>query len=220
MKMRTLFLAAATAAVGTGAAQAQTAGIATTDPARVIAASKAYAGARQQISTQYKSYLDQMPAKNEQIDTLTRQLDANNDGQITPEEQQAKPSVVTQTQSESQAMAQLQAPIVKAQMYAIEQIAKEYNNAQQQVVSDRKISVILSPDSILYAPDATDVTEQIVNALDGRVASVSLAVPPEWQPMRQTVALHEQIQNIIAAVIRAQAAQQAAQGQSSQATSR
>jgi hypothetical protein len=60
----------------------------------------------------------------------------------------------------------LQQPIVTAQAFAVESIADRYAAAQQQVVTQKKINMILSPDAFIWAPDAVDVTKAVTAAID------------------------------------------------------
>ena len=111
-------------------------------------------------------------------------------------------------ETEETEIQKLQTPAIKAQMFAVENIFKEYSNAQQQVVSDKKISVILSPDAFIYAPPQTDITDAITAVLDTRVPTVSTTPPADWQPQRNTISLHQQLQQLLMASARNQAAQQ------------
>nr|WP_173202680.1 hypothetical protein [Sphingopyxis sp. BSNA05] len=111
-------------------------------------------------------------------------------------------------QAEEAEIQKLQTPAVMAQMFVVEGIFAEYGNAQQKVVSDKKISVILDPEVFLYAPSQVDVTNDITAALDARVPSVSTTPTAGWQPQRTTVALHQQLQQLLVASARNQAAQQ------------
>ena len=120
----------------------------------------------------------------------------------------AKSPVLQSVQTEENEIQKLQTPAIKAQMFAIQEIFKEYSNAQQQVVTNKKIAVILSPDAFLYAPPQTDVTDDITAVLDTRVPSVSITPPANWQPQRNIVSLHQQLQQLLVASARNQAAQQ------------
>ncbi|WP_417609485.1 OmpH family outer membrane protein [Parasphingorhabdus sp.] len=193
-------------------ATAQVSGIATANPTIAIAKSKAFSTAYSQIGTQYKSSFDQIDARNKTLNGLRAQLDTDNNKQLTQEELdaavKAKSPVLQSIQTEENEIQKLQTPAIKAQMFAIQEIFKEYSNAQQQVVTNKKIAVILSPDAFLYAPPQTDVTDDITAVLDTRVPSVSITPPANWQPQRNIVSLHQQLQQLLVASARNQAAQQ------------
>ena len=206
-----LTVTAAPLAFGT-VATAQVSGIATANPTIAIAKTKAFSAAYSQIGTQYKSSFDQIDARNKTLNDLRAQLDTDKNKQLTQEELdaavRAKSPVLKSMETEETEIQKLQTPAIKAQMFAVENIFKEYSNAQQQVVSDKKISVILSPDAFIYAPPQTDITDAITAVLDTRVPTVSTTPPADWQPQRNTISLHQQLQQLLVASARNQAAQQ------------
>jgi len=193
-------------------ATAQVSGIATANPTIAIAKTKAFSAAYSQIGTQYKSSFDQIDARNQTLNGLRAQLDTDKNKQLTQQEldaaMRANSPVLKSIETEENEIQKLQTPAIKAQMFAIENIFREYSNAQQQVVADKKIGVILSPDAFIYAPPQTDVTDDITAALDKRVPTVSTTPPADWQPQRNTISLHQQIQQLLMASARNQAAQQ------------
>lgn len=205
-------------------AGAQVSGIATVNPTIAIAKTKAFSAAYSQIGTQYKSYFDQIDVRNKTLNGLRAQLDTNNDKQLTQEELdaavKAKSPVLKSIETEETEIQKLQTPAIKAQMFAVESIFKEYGNAQQQVVTSKKIGVILSPDAFIYAPAQADVTDAITAALDTRVPTVGTTPPADWQPQRNTVSLHQQLQQLLVASARNQAAQQPQQPPAAQPASR
>ncbi|GAA4777824.1 hypothetical protein GCM10023219_27380 [Stakelama sediminis] len=181
-------------------AHAQVSGIATAEPTVAIADSNAFKTANQQIATTYKSNLDQARAKEQTRQTLLAQLDTNHDKQVDNAElqkaQQEKSPVLKQVQQIDDEINKLNDPAIKAQAYAIEQIAQKYQVAQDAVVAAKKVNVILSPDSLLYAPDSANITDDLTKQLNATVPSVSIAVPANWQPSRQIMNLQKQIQQI------------------------
>tara|TARA_R110000824_G_scaffold43662_22_gene127435 strand:- start:1173 stop:1862 length:690 start_codon:yes stop_codon:yes gene_type:complete len=205
-------------------ATAQVSGIATADPMLAIAKTKAFSAAYSQIGTQYKSSFDQIDARNKTLNGLRAQLDTDNNKQLTQEELdaavRAKNPVLNSIETEENAIQTLQTPAIKAQMFAVENIFNEYSNAQQQVVTNKKIGVILSRDAFLYAPPQADVTNDITAVLDTRVPTVAITPPADWQPQRNTVALHQQLQQLLVASARNQAAQQQQQPPAAQPASR
>ena len=124
--------------------------------------------------------------------------------------------MLTQLESKEREIAQLQQPIVTAQAFAVESIADRYAAAQQQVVTQKKINMILAPDAFIWAPDAVDITKAVTAALDLSVPAVGITPPANWQPKQSTGGLYEQIQQRLLTAARVQAirnaqAQQAAQ---------
>lgn len=188
-------------------AAAQVAGIATTSPEIVIARAAARNTAYQQIGQTYQAQIQQITALRQEINTLQKSMDTNNDNQLSDAEVKAKPAVVTQIQQKEQQVNQLAMPITLAQAYALDQLAREYDNARQQVIAAKKIQILLSPDAIQYAPPAIDVTNDIVAALNQRKPTVTTAVPAGWQPSREVLGLQQAVQQIMVAAAQQQQAQ-------------
>ena len=131
--------------------------------------------------------------------------------------------MLTQLEAKEREIAQLQQPIVTAQAFAVESIADRYAAAQQQVVTQKKISMILSPEAFIWAPEAVDVTKAVTAAIDVALPTVAITPPANWQPKQSTGALYEQIQQRLLTAARVQAirnaqAQQAAQQGAAPAT--
>ena len=210
-----------------GSASAQVAGIATLDTTDAIMQTKAFSQAYQQIGTTYANNSQMIQTKRKEINDINAQLDTNKDKNLTQEELdaaiKAKNPLLTQLESKEREIAQLQQPIVTAQAFAVESIADRYAAAQQQVVTQKKINMILSPDAFIWAPDAVDVTKAVTAAIDVALPAVAITPPANWQPKQSTGALYEQIQQRLLTAARVQAirnaqAQQAAQQGAAPAT--
>jgi Skp family chaperone for outer membrane proteins len=220
MKIRKNIIAATflSGAAISAPASAQVAGIATADTAVAITRSKALGTAYQQIGTLYASVAQQLQAKRAEINTLNAQLDINKDKELTQAEidvaVKANSPLLKQIDTKQSEINTLQDPIVLAQLYAVEQIALKYDAAQQAVITAKKINVILTPDSFVWAPEAVDVTPAITAELDKAVPSVTITPPSGWRPSRQIGALYQQIQQLISAATQQAQAAAAAQARS------
>ncbi|MBA4308193.1 MAG: hypothetical protein C0429_15795 [Sphingopyxis sp.] len=216
MKIRNSAFAAALLAATAIAvpASAQVAGIATADTSVAIARSKALGAGYQSISTQYASFAQQIQQKRKEINDINTQLDTNKDKELTQAELdvaiKAKSPLLTQIDAKQKEINQLQDPIIKAQLYTVEQIALKYEAAQQAVITAKKINVILAPDAFVWAPDAVDVTSAITAELDKAIPVANTVPPADWRPSRQGAALYQQIQQLFDTAARVQAAQAAA----------
>jgi Skp family chaperone for outer membrane proteins len=217
-----LFTAAALALTAAAAspAAAQVGGIAVADPAIAVAGSQTLQTAYSQISQTFQAQRTQLEGLQTQRDTLVRQFDTDGDGQLSDAEQaaaQANTTVRPQVEALDQQIAQVQGPITAARIYAMEQILQQFNPALQQVIADRAIQLILTPEAAVYVAEAVDVTDEIMAAISARVPTVSTAVPQGWQPQRQTVNMYQEVQQILlSAAIQQQAAAQQQQGQPQQ----
>jgi len=78
-------------------------------------------------------------------------------------------------------------------------------------VNARKISVVLSPEVFMYAPDSANISQAITAEIDKVAPTVSIQPPADWQPSRETLAIQQQIAQ--AAQLQAYQQQAAAQQQ-------
>lgn len=195
-------------------AAAQVNGIGVSDPAIVVASSTALQAAYSQIGTTFAAQRTQLDQQQQQLTTLLRPYDTDGNGQLDDSERaslQGNATVAQQAQTLEQTIATTQQPITAARVYAIEQIAQQLNPAVQQVVAAKGVSVILSPQAVVYVSDAVDLTDEIVAAVNQLVPSVSTAVPQGWQPQRSSVELYQQVQQLLLQAAIQQAQNQAAQ---------
>ena len=200
MNIRKTALEAAllSAVVITAPASAQVSGIATAETSVAIANSKALGTAYQQIAGQYAATFQQILTKRQEINNLSVQLDTNKDKELTQAEldvaMKAKSPLPVQLDAKQKEIDALQGPIILAQQFSVEQVALKYNAAQQAVIAEKKINILLAPSAIIAAADVIDVTSAITAQLDKMVPSVAMVPPAGWRASRQISALHQQIQ--------------------------
>ena len=221
MKSRILAMSlAAASALAALPAAAQVSGVAVTDPAIAIAGAQARQTGYQQISTTLQAQLTQMEQVQQQRAGLLRQFDTNGDGQLNEQEQtaaQANTAVIQQIQGLDQQIATIQQPITQARVYVIEQLLMQYSAALQQVTTQNNLQLVLNPNGVVWAADAVDITQRVTAALNQLAPTVSTTVPQGWQPNRQSVALYQEVQDILVSVAVQQAQAQQAQGQAAPA---
>ncbi|WP_213981733.1 OmpH family outer membrane protein [Sphingomonas sp. dw_22] len=198
-------LAAPAALAFAAPANAQVAGIAYANPTTVVAGSKAFGAARQQIATTYKASFDQIEARRtaaqKEAEPLLTQLDTNKDGKISQDEikaaQAAKNPVLDKIKTAQDAadadIAKLTNPAARAELFAIESILRQYEAAQLRVVTAKKINVVLSPEVFMYAPDSADISSSITAEIDKTTPTVSIQPPADWQPSRDTMNIQQQL---------------------------
>lgn len=215
-KSLALAAVAATAAMGATGASAQVNGIATSSPEAAIASAAARNQAYSQIAQTYASQIQQINTLRQQAVELQRSLDTNGDGQLTQAEAQANPGVQSQLQNLQSQIETNGRPAQLAQIYAVEQIIQRYEQAQQQVVQQKGIQMLLAPEVFQYAPQGVDVTQDIVAALNTLVPTVTTTPPANYQPTRAAVETHQAIQQLllVAAAQQQRAAQQQQQAPS------
>lgn len=215
--MKSHILAVSLAAMAASAAlpaAAQVSSVAITDPAVSIASAQARQTGYQQINTTYQAQLTQLEQVQTQREGLLRQFDTNNDGQLNEQEQtaaQANTAVIQQIQGLEQQIATIQQPITQARVYVIEQLLMQYSAALQQVVTQNNIQLVLNPNVVVWTADAANITQRVTAALNQLAPTVSTTAPQGWQPNRQSVAIYQEVQEMLVAAAVQQA--QAQQGQ-------
>lgn len=202
----------AAAAVSASPVTAQVTGkIAVLNPAEVVLKASAFQTAYQQISTTYSVQRTTIQERDGQIQTLLGQLDTNSDGQLDEAEQTAAQGTTQATQIE-----QLEAEVVaiqnqinRARVYSIEQILIQYGTAVQQVVDQENIQLVLAPDAVRFAKPEANIGDKVVTSLNVLAPTVGITPPQNWQPAQQSVALFQQVQQVLMSA-QAQAQAQAA----------
>lgn len=191
---KTILLAAAFAAPGIVAAvpaAAQVNGVAVADPEAAVANSAAFKNANTQIQTTYKAQIDQANTRRAAIEAELRplitaaQTAAKAPGATEASLRPQLQAIQTKEQAGNAELQRLTAPAQRARAYAVEQIQRQLGAAVQNVVRSKNVSMLVSPQALLFAQPTADVTAAITAELDRLVPNVSIAVPADWQPGQQ-----------------------------------
>ncbi len=204
------------AALAAFPAQAQVEGrIATVDISRTIIGTNAFQAAFEQVSQTYTQQNEMRRTKAQERQTLLQTFDSNGDKQVDDAELAAKQNSAdfTKLQTLEQEIQALNNQIDGARVYAVEQIIAQYPAALQEVTTSQQIKLVIDPASLQFAVPEADVTQQVITALNAKVASVGVVPPTGWQPSREGVQVYQEIQQrLIAAQMAQQQQQQATQG--------
>ena len=168
----------------------------------VIVNSNAYQVAQQQRPVTYKATVDAYNVRAQQLDAqLKGMIDKFNADRAAK-----KPDALLQQQYgaiqqfEAQAKEELQRirmPISLSEAYVIEQIAEKLDQAVQNAMSKRGITILLGPDAVIARTNAYELSPTIIAELNVLIPAANLVPPQGWVP-------------------RAAREQQAAQGQAQQ----
>lgn len=192
--VKTILLAAALAAPGIIVAApvaAQVNGVAVADPEAAVANSAAFKTANTQIQTTYKAQLDQANTRRTAIEAELRplitaaQTAARAPGATEAALRPQLQAIQTKEQAGNAELQRLTAPAQRARAYAVEQIQRQLGTAVQNVVRQKNVSMLVSPQALLFAQPTADITAAVTTELDRLVPSVSIAVPANWQPGQQ-----------------------------------
>lgn len=185
-------LAAAAPAALPVAANAQVvAGIGIANPDAIVANSAAFQAAEQQRPVTYKAQIDAAEARRAQIqaqlDPLIAKYQA--DAQVANPNQaslQAQAQQIQQIQQSGEAeMNRLLQPVAMSRAYVLEQISGKLADAMKAAQTKRKITLILSPASIVSADQAYNLNQDILTELNRLVPTAQLVPPADWKPAAQ-----------------------------------
>ena len=195
--MKTLFkpvmagIAAATLVapmVSAPVAAQQVQGIGVVNIAAVVVNSEAYKTANTQRQTTYAAQMQQaqtrQQALNAQLQPLvtafnTARQQANADqGALQQQAQQ-----IAQLRQNGQAeLQQILGPVAMSQAYVEEQINDQLQSAIEAAAKARNVTLVITPDSILYADNAYNLNEAVLAQLNRQLPSAQLVPPNGWLP--------------------------------------
>jgi Skp family chaperone for outer membrane proteins len=153
----------------------------------VIVNSNAYQVAQQQRPVTYKATVDAYNVRAQQLDAQLKVMIDKFDADRAAK----KPDAVLQQQYgaikqfEAQAKEELQRlrlPITLSEAYVIEQIAEKLDQAVQNAMSKRGITILLSPDAVIARTNAYELSPAIIAELNVLLPSVNLVPPQGWVP--------------------------------------
>lgn len=177
-------------AAAPAAAQAASAvrGIAVVNIAGVVANSNAFKAASAQRQTTYKAQIDQYNARRQQLSAQLQPLvtkyqtdaAAANANQAALQQQAAQ--IQQLQQSGQQELQRLVAPVQLSEAYVEEQLQDKLAAAIEAAAKKKGISLVLTPDNVLYADAAYNLSQDVVNELNTMVPSVQVVPPQGWLP--------------------------------------
>ena len=179
---------AAPMAISPVAAQTRAQGVGIVNVPAVVANSAAYKQAEQQRPTTYQQYYQQAEQRRAAIaqqlqplytEAQTIQQSANPDRarlqQLAGQIQQIEANAQRELQ-------QILGPVILSQAYVEEQINAQLPAAIQAAAAAQGVTLVLSPDSVLYADSAYNLNQAVLTELDRRLPTVQIVPPEGWLP--------------------------------------
>ncbi|MEW9856915.1 OmpH family outer membrane protein [Novosphingobium sp. M1R2S20] len=165
----------------------------------VIANSNAYKTAETQRQTTYKAQFDQARTRG---DALNAQLKPLAD-KFNADRQAAKPNQASLEQQAAtiqqlqergqQELQQILAPVALSRAYVQEQIDDKLDQAVKNAMAKKKVSLLLSPQSVLAVNDnAYNLNQEILTELNTLLPSAQLTPPQGWEPRQMREARAQQ----------------------------
>lgn len=182
-----LVLAAAPIAVAPAAAQAVK-GVGIVNLPAIIGNSNAYKTAEQQRTVTYKAQFDQAESRRAQIQAQLQPLvdkfeadrRAPKPNQTALQQQAAQ---IQQIQEAGQReLQQILAPVSLSRAYVEEQISDKLNTAVENAAKKSKVSLVLTPDNVLYADSGYNLNQAVLDELNTLLPSAQLVPPQGWLP--------------------------------------
>ncbi|MGC1270091.1 MAG: OmpH family outer membrane protein [Croceibacterium sp.] len=154
----------------------------------VLRSTDAYRAATTQRPTTYKAQIDAYNARRAQIaaqlQPMVTKLQA--DAQAANANQQAlaqQQATIQQLEAAGQQeLQQMIAPVMLSQAYVEEQIADKFPAALEATAKKKKVTLIVSPDSVLYADAALNLNQDVLAALNTAIPTAQLVPPEGWLP--------------------------------------
>jgi len=184
-------VAAAPAALPVAASAQVAPGIGIANPDAIVANSAAFQLAEQQRPTTYKAQLDAAEARRAQLQAQLEPLinkyqtdaQAANPNQASLQ-QQAQQIQQIQQSGEAELNRLLQ-PVALSRAYVLEQISDKLPQAMEAAQKRRKITLVLSPASVVSADQAYNLNQDILTELDRAMPQAQLVPPAGWKPAAQ-----------------------------------
>ena len=174
-------------------AAAQQASIGVVDPQRVVVLSSAFQTAQQQRAVTYKAQIDQANARRQaigaQLQPLYQKLQADSQAANAAQNQASLQQQYNQIQqietAGQQELAQILAPVQLSQAYVEEQITDQLATAIQNAATKKNVTMVMSPEGILYAAAAHNLNQDVLNELNALIPAAQLVPPQGWLPREQ-----------------------------------
>ncbi|MDT0576574.1 OmpH family outer membrane protein [Croceicoccus sp. F390] len=173
-------------------------GIAVANPDAIVVNSAAYKLAETQRQTTYKAQIDQAEQRRQalaaQLQPLYTRIQTDSQA-ASPNQQslQQQAGQIQQLEQRGQAeLQQLLGPVSMSRAYVLEQISEKLPQALQAAQGRKKITLILTPDSVLAADNAYNLNQDILTELDRLIPQAQLVPPAGWMPRAQREALAAQ----------------------------
>lgn len=176
------------AAFAQAAAAPAASAIAVLNPDAALVNSAAYAAARTQIQTTYKTQITAFETRKTALENELKALGAEiqtlQRNPATPRATlEAKVNAAQAKEQAAQAELQrLALPFARPDAYAREQIEAKLNQATNAAVTAKKITLLIRPDAVFFAGPANDLTPDVVTQLNALIPSASITPPANWQP--------------------------------------
>ena len=163
-------------------------GVGIVNVAGAVANSNAFKTAATQRQTTYKAQIDQYNARRQQLAAQLQPLVTKyqtDSRAATPNQaslQQQAAQIQQLQQAGQQELQQIVAPVQLSEAYAEEQIQDKLAAAIEAAARKKGVSLVLTPDNVLFADAAYNLSQAVVDELNTAIPSVAVTPPAGWLP--------------------------------------
>ncbi|MHA6318234.1 OmpH family outer membrane protein [Altererythrobacter sp. CAU 1778] len=154
----------------------------------VVANSTAFQTAQTQRQTTYKAQIDQATTRqnalNAQLTPLVQNLQtASQAANANQQTLQTQANQIQQIRQQGEReLATILQPVELSRAYVAEQIQDQLAAAIENAASAQKVQLVLSPDTVIYAAEALNMNQAVLNELNRLIPSAQLVPPAGWMP--------------------------------------
>ncbi len=150
--------------------------------------SQAFTTAQTQRQTTYATQIQQASTRRDQLQAqLDPLVQAFNTARQQPNADQAalqqQAAQIQQIQQQGQdELNQILAPVALSQAYVDEQIQEQFEAAVRNAATAANVDIVLSPEVVLYADNALNLNQAVLDQLNTLLPTAQLVPPPGWLP--------------------------------------
>ena len=163
-------------------------GIAVANLEAAVQLSDAFRVASQQRPVTYKSAYDSAEAKgnalNAQLKPMAEKFNADRQGGKVPLATLQQQAIAIQSLQErgKQEIQQILLPVALSEKYVTEQLEDKLDQAVQQAMTKKQVTLLLSPEAVIARANAYELTPAVIAELNALLPSAQLVPPAGWEP--------------------------------------
>ena len=142
--------------------------------AKIMAESKAAQSVKNQMQVKQKAFQAELDAKEKSLyaedQALVKQKDSTDKAAFDKKVKDFREKAGT----EQQAIQAKKAQLTKSLTTALEDIQKNVGDIVKQVATEKKLTLVVTNSSVLYADPALDVTDEVLKRLDAKLPNVAV----------------------------------------------
>lgn len=150
--------------------------------------SDAFRVASQQRPVTYKAAYDSAEAKGNALNAQLKPMadkfnaDRQNPKVLQPALQQQAIAIQTLQEKGKQEIQQILLPVALSEKYVSEQLEDKLDQAVQQAMAKKQVTLLLTPDAVIARANAYELTPAVIAELNTLLPAAQLVPPAGWEP--------------------------------------